>query len=204
MPGHTIVCGDDALGMRIIEELRAAGTEVVVVDSAAGLADAGVADAAAVICADDDDALNLEIALLARELNSTVRIVARLANSVLREAVALGNGPGAVLDVADLAAPSVVEACLARTTHTIAAAGIEFVVSGTDAPRDATLRDMYGDLAPVAVVYGEHSETPGEVVVCPARDFPVKQGDWTAMIGIADELTAQGIDIPKPLPQSRV
>ena len=25
MPGHTIVCGDDALGMRIIEELRAAG-----------------------------------------------------------------------------------------------------------------------------------------------------------------------------------
>ena len=148
MRGHTIVCGDDALGMRIIEELRTAGTEVVIVDSAVGLAGAGVADAVAVICADDDDALNLEIALLARELSSTVRIVARLANSVLREAVALANGPGAVLDVADLAAPSVVEACLARTTHTISAAGIEFVVSGTDAPRDGTLREIYGDLAP--------------------------------------------------------
>ena len=45
MQGHTIVCGDDALGMRIIEELQNAGTDVVVVDSAAGLADAGVADA---------------------------------------------------------------------------------------------------------------------------------------------------------------
>ena len=121
--------------MLTIEELRAAGTEVVVVDSAAGLADAGVADAAAVICADDDDALNLEIALLARELNSTVRIVARLANSVLREAVALGNGPGAVLDVADLAAPSVVEACLARTTHTISAAGTD--VNGSDYQKPA-------------------------------------------------------------------
>ena len=94
---------------------------------------AGVADATAVICADDDDDLNLEIALLARQLNPTVRVVARLANSVLREAMALGNGPGAILDVADLAAPSVVEACLARTTHTISAAGIEFVISGTDA-----------------------------------------------------------------------
>ena len=73
----------------------------------------------------------------------------------------MGNGPGAILDVADLAAPSVVEACLSRTTHSISVAGIEFVVSGTDAPRDATLREIYGDLAPVAVVHGENSETPG-------------------------------------------
>jgi Trk K+ transport system NAD-binding subunit len=195
MRGHTIVCGDDALGIRIIEELRTAGTEVVIVDSAVGLAGAGVADAAAVICADDDDALNLEIALLARELNSTVRIVARLANSVLREAVALGNGPGAVLDVADLAAPSVVEACLARTTHTISAAGTEFVVSGTDAPRNGTLREIYGDLAPVAVVHGENSETPEEVVACPGRDLRVREGDWTAMIGTRAELEAQGIAV---------
>ena len=122
------------------------------------------------ICADDDDALNLEIALLARQLNPDVRVVARLANGVLREAVAQGNGPGAILDVADLAAPSVVEACLSRTTHTISVAGIEFVVSGTDAPRDATLREIFGDLAPVAVIHGENSATPGEVVACPGRD----------------------------------
>lgn len=68
---------------------------------------------------DDDDAVNLEIALLARELNPTVRVVARLGNNALREAVAMDNGPGAILDVADIAAPSVVEACLSRTTHSI-------------------------------------------------------------------------------------
>ncbi len=197
MRGHTIVCGDDALGLRIIEELQNAGTEVVVVDSAVGLAGAGVADATAVICADDDDALNLEIALLARELSSEVRIVARLANSVLREAVANGNGPGAILDVADLAAPSVVEACLNRTTHTVTAGGVDFVVSGTDAPRNGTLREIYGDLAPIAVVHGENSLTPGEVAACPGRDMRVRMGDWTAMIGTRDELEAQGIAVTK-------
>ncbi|MCW2553429.1 MAG: transport system, NAD-binding component [Mycobacterium sp.] len=191
MEGHIIVCGDDPLGMRIIEQLRAAGRQIAVVFSSSELADAGIADADALICADDDDALNLEIALLARELNPHLRVVARLGNSVLREAVALGNGPGAILDVADLAAPSVVEACLSRTTHSISAAGVEFVVSGTDVPRSATLREIFGDLAPVAVLRGENSDTPGEVVACPGRDVRVHEGDWTAMIGTADELVSQ-------------
>jgi Trk K+ transport system NAD-binding subunit len=199
MHGHTIVCGDDPLGLRIIEELKSAGADVVVVATAEALAAAGVADATAVICADDDDDLNLQIALLARQLSPTVRVVARLANTVLREAMALSNGPGAILDVADLAAPMVVEACLARTTHTITAAGIDFVVSGTDARRDASLREMYGDLAPVAMIRGANSPNPGEVVACPGRDLRVQEGDWTTMIGTADELAAQGITVPKPL-----
>jgi Trk K+ transport system NAD-binding subunit len=204
MHGHTIVCGDDALAMCIAEELQSAGTDVVIVTGADGLTAAGVTDAAAVICADNDDALNLEIALLARELNPTVRVVARLANSVLREAMALSNGPGAILDVADLAAPSVVEACLARTTHAIPVAGVEFVVSGTEAPCDATLREIYGDLAPVAVIPGENSPTPGEVVACPGRDLAVRAGDWTAMIGTADELAAQGIAVAEPTTRTQV
>ncbi len=203
MHGHTIVCGDDALAMRIVEELTTAGMAVVTLQDPDGLAAAGVADAAAVVCVDDDDPLNLEIALLARRANPEVRVVARLANSVLREAMAQDKGPGATLDVADLAAPSVVEACLARTTHTISAAGIDFVISGTNAPYDATLREMYGDLAPVAVIYGENSDAPGDVVVCPGRDFRVHEGDWTAMIGTAEELAAQGISVPRPLPRNR-
>jgi Trk K+ transport system NAD-binding subunit/multidrug transporter EmrE-like cation transporter len=204
MEGHTIVCGDDPLGLRIIEELRNAGREIAVVFSSAELRDAGIGTAAALICADDDDALNLEIALLARELNPAVRVVARLGNSVLREAVAMGNGPGAILDVADLAAPSVVEACLSRTTHSMSVAGTEFVVSGTDAPRAATLRELFGDLAPVAVLRGENSDAPGEVVACPGRDVRVSQGDWTAMIGTAEELVAQGIAVAPSGPPTEV
>jgi Trk K+ transport system NAD-binding subunit len=141
--------------------------------------------------------------LLARQANPDVRVVARLANGVLREAMAQDNGPGAILDVADVAASSVVEACLSRTTHTIAVAGIDFVVSGADAPRDATLRDIFGDLAPVAVIHNEDSEKRGEVVACPGRDYHVNAGDWTSMIGTADELADRGIAIPRPLSHSR-
>jgi Trk K+ transport system NAD-binding subunit len=203
MNGHIIVCGDDPLGLRIVEELKNAGTMVVTLQDPAGLSAAGVASAEAVICADDDDPLNLEMALLARQANPNVRVVARLANTVLRGAMAEGNGPGAVLDIADLAAPSVVEACLARTTHTFSVAGIDFVISGTDAPRDATLRDLYGDLAPVAVIRGEHSPTPGEVVACPGRDLRVRKADRVAMIGTAGELAEQGIAVPHPTTTAR-
>ena len=199
MRGHTIVCGDDALAMRIIDELNNAEMSVVTLQSPDGLAAAGISNAEAVICADDDDALNLEIALLARKANPRVRVVARLANTVLREAMADGNGPGAILDVADLAAPSVVEACLERTTHTIAVAGIDFVVSGAAAPRDGTLREIYGDLAPVAIIRSEGSDAPGQVIACPGRDVRVHKGDWTAMIGTAHELVEQGIKVAKPM-----
>jgi Trk K+ transport system NAD-binding subunit len=194
-----IVCGQDALAERIAEELCGAGAEVVRLDHAGGLQLAGIETATAIICASPDDAVNLEIALLARQLNANVRVVARLANNVLREAMAVGNGPGAILDVADLTAPMVVEACLSRTTHIISAASTEFVVSGTDAPRDATLRQMFGDLAPVAVVHGDNSDTPGEVIACPGRDEPVRRGDWMAMIGTADELAQRGIAVAPPM-----
>jgi Trk K+ transport system NAD-binding subunit len=204
MLGHIIVCGDDALPMRIIEELNNAGTRVTALQDPDGLTAAGIADADAVICADDDDALNLQIALLARQANPDVRVVARLANGVLRDAMAQDNGPGAVLDVADLAAASVVEACLARTTHTISVAGIDFVISGADAPRDATLRELFGDLAPVAVIHDETSDTASEVVACPGRDHKVRAGDWTAVIGTAAELAEQGITLPRPLAHTRV
>lgn len=199
MHGHIIVCGDDALGMRIIDELNNAELSVITLQAPDELEAAGIGTADAIICADDDDALNLEMALLARQANPRVRVVTRLANTVLRKAMADDNGPGAVLDIADLAAPSVVEALLERTTHTITAAGIDFVVSGDHATDEGTLREKYGDLAPVAIIRGEHAEHPGEVIACPGRDERVHPGDWTAMIGTADELTERGIKIARPI-----
>jgi Trk K+ transport system NAD-binding subunit len=195
--GHIIVSGDDALATTIVDELTNAGASVVKL-AAAELADAGVARALAVVCAGDDDGTNLEIALLARRANPDVRVVVRLDNDVLRGAMAANNGPGAILDVADLAAPSVVEACLASTVHPFEAGGINFIVWSTEAPHDATLRDLYGALEPVAVIRGENSDTPGEVEACPARDLQVHAGDWTAIVGTADELAARGVKVPEP------
>jgi len=191
-----IVAGDDPLSKTIAEELRGAGARIVKISTAADLLGAGVHRARAVVCAGPNDAVNLEIALLARQYSPDVRVVARLANDVLRGAVADVNGPGAILDVADLATPSLVEAVLSRNAHHFATAGIEFVVWGAEAPYNATLREIYADLAPVAVVHGKHSPVPGEVVPCPGRDLQVYAGDWTSMIGVKDEMEARGITVP--------
>jgi len=196
MHREIIVAGDDALSKTIAEELRGAGARIIKINTAADLLGAGVHRARAVVCAGPNDAINLEIALLARQYSRNVRVVARLANDVLREAVAAVNGPGAILDVAELATPSVVEAVLSRNAHQFDTAGIEFVVWGSEAPYDATLREIYADLAPVAVVHGKNSPTPGEVVPCPGRDQHVYAGDWTSMIGVKDELEARGIKVP--------
>jgi hypothetical protein len=88
--------------------------------------------------------------LLAGKANLDGRVVARLSNDVLRAAMADDNGPGAILNVAELAAPSVVKACLAHATHLFEAAGIPFVVSGTGVSQDATLYKPFGGLDPVA------------------------------------------------------
>jgi voltage-gated potassium channel Kch len=206
MHHHIIVSGDDALATTIIDELKRAGARVVKLDNTE-LADAGVArslaraevtSAIAVVCAGDDDATNLEIALLARRSNPNLRVVARLTNDVLRAAVADDNGPGAIFNVAELAAPSVVEACLSHTTHPFEAAGIKFVAYGSEAPRDGTLWEIYGDLAPVAIIRGENSPTPGEVVACPSRDQRVHDGDWTMMIGTADDAADRGVKLRQP------
>ncbi|WP_459953848.1 NAD-binding protein, partial [Mycobacterium avium] len=111
-----IVSGDDALATTIVEELKRAGASVarLLGSEVAGtrvkteLVRAGVASAAAIVCAGDDDATNLEIALLARKANPDIRVVARVANDVLRAAVAVDDGPSTILGVADLAAPVVV------------------------------------------------------------------------------------------------
>ena len=191
-----IVCGDDPLAKTIAEELRGAGARIIKINNAADLLGAGVHRARAVVCAGPNDAVNLEIALLARQFSPEVRVVARLANSVLRGAVAAVNGPGAILNVADLAAPSGGEAVLARNAHQFETAGIEFVVWGAEAPYNGTLREIYNDLAPVAVIHGKNSPTPGEVVPCPGRDQKVYAGDFTSMIGVKDELENRGIIVP--------
>ncbi len=191
-----IVCGDDALANTIIDELRGAGARIIRITSAADLLGAGVHRARAVVCAGPNDAVNLEIALLARRFSPNVRVVARLADNVLRDAVANVSGPGAILNVADLAAPSVVEAVLSRNAHQFRTADIEFVVWGSEARKDGTLREIYGDLAPVAVVHGKNAPAPGDTVPCPGRDQQVYAGDWTSMIGVKDELEARGITVP--------
>ncbi len=205
-----IVCGLPDLGLRIVEQLALSGVPAVAVDDdpapalarlvaawgvplVAGptraeetLAAAGIGGAAAVICAQDDDLSALEAALLARRLRADVRVVAQLANPAVGRAVR--EAGVAVLDVAGLSAPSVVEVCLADGVQEMPLSGMRFLAARTVAPRAATLRELYGALAPVAVV-----PPAGDVLVCPGRDTLVSPGDEVTLIGTPDELAAASV-----------
>ena len=69
------------------------------------------------------------------------------------------TGPGSVLDVADLAAPSFVEVCLGLQSHELDLGGERFavvqVVAGEHRGMNPTFRGQFGHLAPVAVMPGD-------------------------------------------------
>jgi Trk K+ transport system NAD-binding subunit len=147
---------------------------------------AGLPGAIAVICAQDDDLSALETALLARRLRAEVRVVAQLANPAVGRAVK--EAGVAVLDVAGLSAPSVVEVCLGEGVQELSLSGMRFLAARTAAPSTATLRELYGALAPVAVV-----PPAGDVLVTPGRDTMVNAGDEVTLIGTPEELAAASI-----------
>jgi Trk K+ transport system NAD-binding subunit len=216
--GHVIVCGLHGVGQLIVEELSLSGVPAVVVDddpdvrlarllrgwgvphvtgsprSADTLAQAGLAGAAAVICAQEDDLQTLETALLTRELRADVRVTVQLGNPAVGRAL-----PGigiAVLDVAGLSAPSIVEACL-HSPQEIVLAGQHFYAARTIAPRAGSLRELYGTLSPVAVLPADGSGH----VICPGRDHRVAAGDELTLFGTPGELRAAGLgDSLRPSP----
>ena len=208
--GHVIVCGLSGVGLRIVEQLALSGVPAVAVDdnpapalarmiaawdvplvtgptrAADTLMSAGLPGAAAVICAQDDDLSALETALLTRRLRAEVRVVAQLTNPAVGRAVR--EAGAAVLDVAGLSAPSVVEVCLGEGVQELSLSGMRFLAARTTAPAAATLRQLYGALAPVAVVPPD-----GHVLVCPGRDTQVAAGDEVTLIGTPDELAAASV-----------
>ncbi len=203
--GHVIVAGLHGVGLRTVEQLVHSGRAVVVVDddpdprltgalgalgivltvadprSPAVLAACGLTGAQAVLCLQGDDLRTVETALVARELRPDVRIVVSLANPEVGRALAAVIGSGTVLDPAALAAPSVIEACVARTRHVFDVGGEPFVLSRVPVERPGTLRELFGVLAPVAVA----PAGGGDLLVCPSRDTAVDPADRVTVVGPA-------------------
>jgi Trk K+ transport system NAD-binding subunit len=113
----------------------------------------------------------------------------QLANAAVGAAVTQVTGPGTVLDVAALAAPSIVEACLGSDSYQIELAGARFETAEVEVERYASLRALFGALAPVAVVPADGSTT----VACPGRDHMVSAGDHVTVLGTPDELAQAGL-----------
>jgi Trk K+ transport system NAD-binding subunit/multidrug transporter EmrE-like cation transporter len=223
--GHVIVCGLEGVGLRTVEQLRATGVAVVVVDDdaaaphaatveawgcpyiAAGSAPeeqlrrAGLAAARAVVCTSRSDLRNVETALLARDMRDDIDVVAHLDNPTVGGAVEEATGAGSALDVAGLFAPAVVDACMYRTSHDVLLGEERFVAAEVGVGGAGTLRELFGDLVPVGVVRPD-----GELVVCPGRDLGVAPGDRVTLLGKPEELAGAELSHAaeaEPVPDQR-
>ena len=102
MQGHVVVCGLGHVGVRVVESLTRLGASVVAIEKNktesfaevveelgvpvlygdarrdALLFEAGIARAQAVVCATDDDLVNLEVAIDSKKANSAIRVVMRM------------------------------------------------------------------------------------------------------------------------------
>jgi Trk K+ transport system NAD-binding subunit len=215
--GHIIVCGLEGIGVTIVEQLHRSGQQVVVLEQftkpaqlasvsgwigavitskgslATTLEVAGITTASAIVCVVSQDLQNVQIALQARHMSEHIRVVSQLGNSAVRRAMAVDNGPGAVIDGASLAAPAIVEACLGRRLHEMQFGATTFVAA-TVPVGGGTLRSAFGDLAPVAVTRQQPDDTHPTVFACPGRDFVTLPGDYATMLGTPDELRMRGIE----------
>ncbi|MCW2799122.1 MAG: Calcium-gated potassium channel mthK [Aeromicrobium sp.] len=211
LTGHVIVCGLHDEGLRIVEQLDLAGVAVVVVDdlpdarllpalAALGvphiagdsrqhetLVTAGLGGAQALVCVESSDLHTLATALLVRELRPSVRVVVQLRNASVGRA--LEDIGVAVLDVASLSAPSVVEACVRTGVQRLVLGDDRLVVTETVCSTSGSLRDVYGDLAPIAIIPAGSAQ----VIIAPGRDELIAAGDTAVMIGTAEDLLAADI-----------
>jgi Trk K+ transport system NAD-binding subunit len=209
-----IVCGLNPVGLRTVEQLHLAGARVVVLDDepderltrvvrgwgiphivrgshhlSEPLYEAGIVGAAAVVCAERTDLRTLETVLLIRDLRPEVRIVADLDNPAVARAVEQVLGSVGVLDVGALFAPSVVEACVGQRARDILLGDTLFVAAEVVAPREGTLRELYGSLAPIGVV----TDADDTLIACPGRDQPVAVGDRVTLLGTHEQLDEAGL-----------
>ncbi|MGB5017121.1 MAG: NAD-binding protein [Candidatus Nanopelagicales bacterium] len=210
--GHIIVAGLHGIGLRVVEQLHRIGQRIVVIDEGADdrsvrlirewgirhivgnarrkevLESAGLDTAAALICVEQNELNNFEIALLARELRPRTRVIVRSSNAAVGSALEKVTGRGTVLNAAALAAPAFVKAALQSRDHDVYAGSQYYRVVEVNATREGTLREIYGDLAPISIIPPD-----GEPRLCPDRDQVIRLGERVALLGTAEELKSEGL-----------
>ena len=188
--GHVVVCGLGNVGFRVVEELLRAGERVVVIERARDsrfmatarrlgvaiiigdaavlevLRQANAATARAVVAATDSELVNLEVALLARELNPRQRVVLRLSDSRLAQTLREAANIRLALSIPALAAPAFVAALFGDRVQSLFLVGgrqlavVELVVQPDDpylaGQSVRTLAVDYG-LMPVNLVGADRS-----------------------------------------------
>jgi Trk K+ transport system NAD-binding subunit len=188
--GHVVVCGLGNIGYRIIEELihydervvvieqsrdsrfvstaRRLGVPVLIGDATVAevLRQAHVSQARAVIAATSDDLINLEVALMVRELNPSQRVVLHLSDPTLAETVRQTANIRMALSIPSLVAPAFLAALFGDRVHGVfVIGGRMFATVDFEIPAEEpfwtgdSVRGFAADygMLPVAVLDGENN-----------------------------------------------
>jgi Trk K+ transport system NAD-binding subunit len=191
--GHVVICGLGNVGFRILEEMAGYGERVVALEVAHDnrfvttarrlgvavihgdatvrevLRQANAGTARAVIAVTHNDLINLEIALLVRELNPTQRVVLHLSEANLAQTLREAANIRLAFSVAVLAAPAFVAALFGDRVLNVFFVGdqllavVDLLVQPQDSPLiDHVVRAVAVDyrLLPVAVLRPDGSAEP--------------------------------------------
>ncbi len=214
--GHVIVCGLNNLGFRIAEQLHAAGVPIIVIagrdiatlrrrldrwgvpvlldqaHTGEALRQASITGADALIACHDIDLDNLETALVATEIAPELRVIVRVTNAQLGDQLGAALPTARVLNLAEKAGHSFVEACIRSDVRHAFRLGPEvFTVVDVPVSSSGAFRQIFGNLTPVSL------RRPGERLaeLCPDRDTVITPGDRLALLGRLGDFADNGVRV---------
>lgn len=184
---HVVVCGLGHVGFRIVEQLKRSGTDCVAIELEASentdlviamgvpvifgdacrtetLKKAMVQDADAIIAATNNDLINLEAALNARELAPSIKVVLRLFDQRLATKIEKSFSFDAVFSPSAIAAPIFAAAATTRNViNSFVVEGtvlntVELVVREGSALVDRTLDALRSELEVTFLLYQQGDE----------------------------------------------
>jgi Trk K+ transport system NAD-binding subunit len=213
--GHIIVCGLGNVGFRVVKELLECDEQVVVIErsrdnpfigtcrrlgAAVIIGDATLLEVLkqaragatrAVVAATTNDLVNLEIALLAREINPKQRVVVRLVDAQLAETIRDAANIRLALSLPALAAPAFVAALYGDRVQSIFRIGREMLgaVELHVQPNDPCLKNQfiraleidYG-LLPLAIPKHHGMITETQLA------YRLQEGDRLTVVGVLPDL----------------
>lgn len=214
MKNHIVLCGLGHVGIRVLEQLRNWGQDVVViereesgrfVDEARSLGativhgDASIPtvlervnikEACSIIAATDNDLVNLEVALSARNIRPEIRVVLRMFDPNLATKIRSGFGIKTTFSTSALAAPAFAMAAVDPSVVGSFYVGDDLMlIVQLEIAHGSTLTDQtIGDLASLgglsALCY--QSARSGLRQMHPAAETKLAQGDTLTLSAVPD------------------
>jgi Trk K+ transport system NAD-binding subunit len=220
---HIILVGFGRVGYRIYRTLHRLGVAVVIIDTdekceflpearrdgapiligdarrEALLDDAGLDHARAVIIATNDDLVNLEVALDARQKRPNIRVVMRMFDQNMADKVHAGFDIRAVLSTAGMGATTFAAAAVVENvlSTTVLANQLLVTVKSRVTESDLFCNQSLAEISTKhrCCVLG-HRRGGDEMTLFPVPDTRLQPGDEIVVQGLYDELLALAIARP--------